>query len=42
MLTDFCNIWQLVYGVNLQYKINWFTHLIGVLLLHNLGKKSSA
>ena len=38
-LTDFYNIWQIIYRVNLQHNSYWFTRLTYVLLLHYLGKK---
>jgi len=38
-LTDFYNIWQIIYPVNLQHNSYWFTRLTYVLLLHYLGKK---
>ena len=37
-LTDFYNIWRIVYGVNLQHNIYSYTRLTYVLLLHYLGE----
>ena len=38
MLTNFYNIWHVLYWVNLQYNNYWFVHLTYVLPLHYLGK----
>ena len=43
MLTNFHNIWQTLYSVNLQHNSYWFAYLTYILLLHypaNVGYKN--
>ena len=42
MLTDFHNIWHIVYWVNVQHNLHLFAHLTHILLLHYFGKHCSS